>query len=84
MGCEVLVVVVGEEKRVMINWLQRMVLATPLVPVHRLVGEDLCHFGQRVVRLEHGQRLGQELEGLVADQLAASGGCVTGGEGLAD
>lgn len=34
--------------------------------LHRLIAYDLRHLGQRVVGLQHGQRLGQKLERLIA------------------
>lgn len=34
--------------------------------LHRLIAYDLRYLGQRVVGLQHGQRLGQKLERLIA------------------
>lgn len=39
------------------------------IPLHGLIGKDLRHLGQGVVRLQYGQGLGQELERLITDQL---------------
>lgn len=41
------------------------------VPIYRLIWEDLRHLWQGVVRFQHWQGLGEELQRLVADQLTA-------------
>lgn len=42
--------------------------------LHRLIAYDLRHLGQRVVGLQHGQRLGQKLERLIAYEFAVKRG----------
>lgn len=38
------------------------------IPLHGLISKDLCNLWQGVICLEHGKGLGQELQGLVADE----------------